>query len=104
MVDLTSEELALVRGLLDAHVPGIEVRAFGSRVLGGAGPHSDLDLAILADGPLPLDVLGRLREAFAESDLTFRTDLVDWHTLAPSFRELIEEQFVVIREATSILA
>jgi len=97
MVDLTAEELALLRTLLARHIPGIEVRAFGSRVLGTARPHSDLDLAIVAEGPLPLATLGRLQEAFEESDLTFRVDLVDWHSISPSFRQLIENHFLVIQ-------
>lgn len=31
-----------------------------------------------------------LREAFEESDLPFRVDVIDWHSTATDFQEVIE--------------
>lgn len=65
---------ALVQGLL-ARVPNLlAIYAFGSRVLGTAGPDSDLDLAVLVAGyaePLVLfDLAGELADtAGCEVDL-----------------------------------
>lgn len=98
---ISPEELALVRAVLRRHVPGREVWAFGSRVVGPMKPHSDLDLAILGDEPLELVVAGRLRDAFAESDLPFRVDIVDWALIAESFRDVIRNHRVVLQEASS---
>lgn len=90
MLDLKPAELATVRAILDAHVPGVSVWAFGSRVRGPHKPHADLDLALRTDRPLPLETMAMLEEEFAESDLPFRVDLVDWARAAPEFRQVIE--------------
>ena len=54
MLSLSPEQLAEVRAILITHIPDRDVYAFGSRVEGNAGKHSDLDLAI--DGPVALDL------------------------------------------------
>jgi uncharacterized protein len=73
--------LALVRELTRRHAPHCRFYAFGSRVIGNAAdrqrvkPHSDLDLALVGE-PLALEQLFALRDAFSESDLPMRVDLV----------------------------
>jgi type I restriction enzyme S subunit len=42
-----------VRRILQKHVPGYEVWAFGSRAKWTAKPYSDLDLVIISDRALP---------------------------------------------------
>ena len=95
-LDLRPGEWEIVRDLLRRHVPGREVGAFGSRVKGTAKPYSDLDLAILGDQPLPLSARSDLAEAFTESDLPFKVDLVDWATTGARFRKVIEGERVVV--------
>jgi predicted nucleotidyltransferase len=64
--------------------------------------HSDLDLVIRADKPLTLLHLANLSEAFSESDLPFKVDVVDWATTQENFRRIIEEHHVVLQhEATT---
>lgn len=94
MLDVTHEQLAMIRAILDTHLPGVQVWAFGSRVGGRRKPHSDLDLAIIAETPLPLARLGMLEEAFAESDLPFRVDVVDWARTGEAFRTIIRRNGV----------
>lgn len=90
MLDVQPEELATIKMILNTHVPGVSVWAFGSRVSGQhKKPHSDLDLALVADTPLPLAVLGMIEDAFAESDLPFRVDVVDWARANEAFRAII---------------
>lgn len=91
------DELAIVLDILARHVPGVEVWAFGSRARGTAKPHSDLDLAVIAGQPLPLAQGAALAEAFAESDLPWRVDIVDWATTGEAFRRLIEHHRVVLQ-------
>lgn len=90
MADLTTEQLAVVREILQRHFGHTRAWIFGSRARGEARPTSDLDLAILADRPLSFAVLGAIEEDFAESDLPFRVDIVDWATTSPAFRSRIE--------------
>ena len=88
---LSPQELATVHRILAKYVPGCEVRVFGSGAKGHAKPYSDLDLVLMGSSPLPLTTLGLLREAFAESDLPWRVDLVDWASTAPGFQRHIAE-------------
>ena len=99
LVDLSPPYLAIVEQILSEHVPDCEVRAFGSRATWTAKDYSDLDLAIVGDGPLDRRTLGRLKEAFEASTLPMQVDVLDWHTVTAGFREVIESQCVVIRQA-----
>jgi hypothetical protein len=79
---LAPRDLALVRRLLNQHAPHHRAFAFGSRVIASPAdrsrlkPHSDLDLAL--EGPhLKPQQSFALREAFSESDLPMRVDIVD---------------------------
>jgi uncharacterized protein len=94
-VDLSAEERRLVRLILTAELP-VETEAwvFGSRATGRARRYSDLDLAIDAGRPLTWDELARLADAFRESDLAFRVDLVDWHGIGEGFRQVIAATWV----------
>ena len=100
MIDLSPAHLAIVEGILAEHVPECEVRAFGSRAIWNAKDYSDLDLAIIGDEPLPRGALARLKEAFEESRLPMRVDVVDWHAIADGFRQAIESDCVVVQSAT----
>ncbi len=86
MIALEPGHLRLVRSILDRHVPGLEVRAFGSRVSGRPKPWSDLDLAIVSDTALPIVVLAFLKDDLRESDLPMRVDVVEWRDLPESIR------------------
>ena len=99
MIDLNPNHLATVERILAEHVPECEVRAFGSRATWTAKDYSDLDLAIVGAGPLGWRTFGRLKEAFEESDLPMRVDVLDWYDIAESFRKVIERNYVVVQEA-----
>ena len=100
MIDLAESHLATIRSILREYAPDCEVRAFGSRVTGGARPYSDLDLAIIGGAPLGIERLGLLKEAFEESDLPIRVDVIDWRDTSESFRALVEPDCVTLIEAT----
>lgn len=96
MIDVSPEHLELVIALIRRQVPSAEILVFGSRVRGGAKPTSDLDVAIRAPSALSLSVCGGLKETFEESDLPFRVDFVDWHTLDEGLRRLVDAEAVVL--------
>ena len=100
-VDLKPHDLAEVVRLLQWLVPEFAVWAFGSRVKWTAKSYSDLDLAIITDVPLPLARLAELKEAFDESSLPMRVDLVDWARTSESFRRIIQEQKIEIKPAAT---
>jgi type I restriction enzyme, S subunit len=104
MIDLAPEQLAIVRRLLAMHVPECEVRAFGSRVAWTAKAHSDLDLALVGQGKIATSKLRRLREAFEESGLSVRVDLIDWNAISPGFQKVIEPRYEVLQKAAKVSA
>jgi len=71
-------------------VPDTETIVFGSRIHGTAKPRSDLDLAIKPKSPLDWKLLAEIKEAFQESELPFRVDLLDWNGITPALRKAIE--------------
>jgi predicted nucleotidyltransferase len=99
MIDLALNQLDMVKRILAEHVPEAEARAFGSRVRGRARRFSDLDLVLGAEEPIDPRGLEALKDAFSESDLPIRVDVLDWQTIPESFRNVIEGQFEVIHKA-----
>ncbi len=100
MIDLNPHHLETVRRILAEHVPVCEIRAFGSRATWTAKDYSDLDLAVVGEGPLERRRLARLKEAFEESELPMRVDVLDWHTISARFRAVIERDYVVLQQGT----
>jgi len=98
-LDIKPADLKTVQAILRRYLPGREVRAFGSRVAGKVKPFSDLDLAVMGSAPLSAPVLADLREAFSESDLPFKADIVDWAETKENFRRIIEAAYVVVQKA-----
>jgi type I restriction enzyme S subunit len=95
-IDMAPDHLRIVRAIVSRHVPHVPVWVFGSRARGGAKPWSDLDLAVITTEPLPLTVSAALAEAFSESDLPWRVDVVDWATTSDAFRKIIERDRVLL--------
>ena len=100
-IDLHPSHLAAVERILAEHVPECEVRAFGSRATWTARDYSDLDLAVVGEAPLHWRTLSRLKEAFEESRLPMRVDVLDWHAISESFREVIERDYLVLQEGAT---
>lgn len=97
-IDLLPKNLCEVQKILQAHARNYSVWAFGSRVKGNAKTYSDLDLAIIGQKPLSLSQIAQLTEAFDESNLPIRVDIVDWASTNKAFKEIIQQQKVVIQE------
>ena len=104
MIDLNPKHFETVQHILAKHVPRCEVRAFGSRVKWTAKDYSDLDLAIVGSKPLTLRQGHRLAEAFEESDLPIRVDVLDWHTISEEFKRIITAEYEVIQGAEPVKA
>jgi len=94
---LNDKEIAIVQNILEATTPEYEVRVFGSRVHGrGLKPFSDIDLAMMTTQPIASDLLCELKEQFAESDLPYKVDVVDYAAASPRFRDIIQQEYEVI--------
>lgn len=84
--------------MLEAHLPGTRVWAFGSRAEGTARANSDLDLVVFST-PDQRRAVGDLREALEESNLPFRVDLHVWDELPARFRRRIEKARIDLQES-----
>jgi type I restriction enzyme S subunit len=98
-IDIAPRDWADVVRILHEQVPALEVWAFGSRAKRTAKPYSDLDLALITRQPLSLDELATITDAFATSDLPIRVDVVDWASTSEAFRDVIEQDRVVVQAA-----
>lgn len=98
MIDVSPHDLKTIQSILAARVPGFEVRAYGSRYHWSAKEYSDLDLAIVGDRPVPPKEMANLRADFEDSDLPFRVDVLDWQTISPEFRRVIEDGYETIQK------
>jgi uncharacterized protein len=99
-IDLPADHRRLVLNILRANLPeSAQAWVFGSRATGRARRYSALDLAIDAGRRLTLDEIARLSEAFSDSDLPYKVDLVDWHDVDDRWRQIIATERVPLTEA-----
>lgn len=104
-IDITPAQRKAILALLKRHIPDVPVWAFGSRVTWTSRPESDLDLAAFST-PDQKGRISELKEAFEESDLPFRVDLLVWDELPEKFQKNIRKEHVVFvdkPEATSAM-
>jgi len=101
-LDVRADHLKIVQDILSTHVPDREVWAFGSRITGKPKKTSDLDLAIIGDTPLDFGTLAALRDAFSESRIPYKVDVVDWAATSETFRNIIRKDKIMIQKARFI--
>jgi len=97
MIELSQDNLAIVRSILKSLVPEYEIWAFGSRIAKTARKYSDLDLAIITDKPLDFSLLGQIRDTFSASDLPIKVDVLDWSTLSDEFKGIISSGYEAVQ-------
>lgn len=89
-LDLRPQDLQILNRILEMHLPKeMHVSIFGSRANNTARRGSDLDLLIHAHRKLTQDELFVLKDAFDESDLPFRVDIIEELTVSDTFRALV---------------
>jgi len=101
-IAVSEADWLIIRNILRAHVPDCTVWAFGSRATGRTKPYFDLDLAINGEKPLGIDLAAQLAEAFAESDLPYKVDIVDRTTVSERFRKAIERDRVIMQASITV--
>ena len=101
-VDIRPDHLAIVQDILRAHLPaGFKVWVFGSRANWTTKDSSDLDLAVEGAAKLDHKSMSRLEVAFEESDLPYTVDVVDLKAVSSDFRQIVEDQRVLLPAAGS---
>ncbi len=92
-IDLNPEHHKTVTDILYENIPGRKVLVFGSRAKWTAKNSSDLDLCVTGE-KLDSRKLALLTEAFDESPLPFKVDIVEWEAVEDRFREIIRKDGV----------
>ena len=71
---------------------GHRVFLFGSRASGDAGPHSDFDVGVVGDEPLPLKDFFSIEDELDDLPTLYKIDWVDFNSASPRFRERAMQQ------------
>jgi predicted nucleotidyltransferase len=87
-IQLEPKHLTIVEEILKKY----EINVFGSRAKNSAKPLSDLDLCLKNN--YDKSPIRKLQDAFEESDLPFKVDVVVWSELSDSFKNHIESDLV----------
>lgn len=96
-LDITTRDYKTLKYLLNAYLPGTTVWAFGSRVKFTSKPESDLDLVAFIQSGQESE-LAELKDAFAESDLPFKVDILDWSVIPDNFKLNIQKEYVQLQD------
>ena len=100
-IDITAEQHKTILALLAYHLPNTTAWVYGSRVKWTSSPKSDLDVVVFA-APEQAGQVSDLKEAFEESNLTFRVDLFAWDEIPEKSRNTIEAEHVALVEKAEL--
>lgn len=86
---LDNNTLKTLKSIVSSYLPDNSYYAFlfGSRVTKNNRPFSDIDLGILGPKPLPTKNYANLVQALEDSDIPYRTDVVDFTFVSDKFKK-----------------
>ncbi len=93
-LDVEPKHLSIVKKIFEEVIPFQTVWAYGSRTIDSAKKYSDLDIVVFG---IDLKTLSDLEEAFEESDLPYRVDIMKWEEIPDSFKENIQKNYFVLQ-------
>lgn len=93
MIGITQQQRVEIIQILTKFVPESTVWAFGSHITMTAREFSDLDLVVIDEDKIPLKQFYMLKDAFEESELSIKVDILDWHRLSYEFQTNIKKQY-----------
>ena len=79
-------------------LPHYKVFYFGSRVTGGAGERSDIDIGIDASQRIPGDIMVEIGSELQELPIMQKIDVVDFNVVDEDFKKVALEKIEVIYE------
>ena len=90
MISVSSEEFEIIKNILHSYIKKGKVYAFGSRYKNNNKKFSDFDIAIDTGEKLSFEFLNILKDAFEESDLPYRVDIIDYNNISDKFKKIID--------------
>jgi len=97
-IDVKPIEWEIIKNILSQIIPERLVWAFGSRVNGNKKEFSDLDIVILGEKPLAQEKEADIHNAFINSDLPFKIDIIIWSRTSDKFKSIINQSHKVIQQ------
>ena len=94
-IDVKPIEWEIIKNILAQIIPQRQVWAFGSRV--NKKEFSDLDIVVLGEESLAKEKEADLHNAFINSDLPFKIDIVIWSRTSDKFKSIINQSHKVIQ-------
>lgn len=85
-----------IKKILWQHLDKTQDKAFifGSWAIGDNRKWSDIDIGVESQKKLPLEIIGRLNEAFEESNLPYAVDVVDFADTTKQFKEVAKQAMI----------
>ncbi|MCL2145375.1 MAG: nucleotidyltransferase domain-containing protein [Endomicrobia bacterium] len=99
-LSIEERHLKIINKILNENLKNTNavIYVFGSRANGKAGKYSDLDLAVDYSGQkLPFEIYASLVNAFENSVLPYKVDVVDLNEISDQFRNNIKNDFVELK-------
>ena len=90
MISVSSEEFEIIKNILNSYIKKGKVYAFGSRYKNNNRKFSDFDIAIDMGEKLSFEFLNIVKDAFEESDLPYRVDIIDYNNISDKFKKIID--------------
>ena len=69
---------------------------FGSRVSGRGSDRSDIDIGIEGPQPVPLDILGQIKEEIDHLSILYKIDVVDFAAASEKFKGVAKQNLEAI--------
>ena len=89
--------LKTIKTILNSNLPkNYKAFIFGSRATNNNRPFSDIDLGILGSKPLPSKNYVNLVQALEDSDIPYRTDVVDFASVTSKFKKNALTKTIII--------
>ena len=79
--------------VISALMPDVKIYLFGSRARGTNSPSADIDIALDGGKELPVADVDEIKGMFKESNIMYKIDVVDFHSITDLMRrEILQER------------
>ncbi|MFH1727176.1 MAG: nucleotidyltransferase domain-containing protein [Pseudomonadota bacterium] len=98
-MNLSQSELAIIRHILSKLFAELKMQVFvfGSRSNNSNNKASDLDLLLKSAAVIDPALIEKLKEAFEESNLKFKVDILDYNRVDEKFLQSISDGLLELK-------
>ena len=93
---ISEQEAKIITAILADFRADYQFWAYGSRVKGGFGKVSDLDILIRGKTAVPFEKLEELKQRFDESSLPYVVNFADYHKIDTGFYNQISSDLIAL--------